>query len=94
MISNICDANGFIPVLVDPYIHFGNKKFVYGEPFSYYSERPVHIAPPPGFGNTTDLNTNAREFSPRSPPSNDTIFRPLPPIIIYSKDAPPIYVYR
>ena len=51
----------FIESLYDPYLHYGNKKFVYGEPFSYFSKNA-----PPGFENT-DLNINATSFNPRSP---------------------------
>ena len=60
------DPSKPIESLYDPYIHSGRTNFVYGQPFSYFSE-PVRMSSPrtpPGFENT-DLNRNAREFSPR-----------------------------
>ena len=79
--------------LYDPYIHSGQVKFSYGQPFSYFS-KPVKLSK--HVIQFSDLNTNAVEFSPTSPtgplsPVSSNLQRP---IIIYSKNAPPRYIYQ
>jgi hypothetical protein len=70
---------GVIESLYDPYIHTGSTSFTYGEPFSYFSH-DIHKSENvnPNTPGVSDLNKNAREFSPRSPPPGfENVFRPI-----------------
>ena len=56
--------------LYDQYMHSGQVKFSYGQPFSYFSKPIIsrtNKPPPPGF-EFSDLNKNAIEFNPCKSP--------------------------